>query len=78
MPPLILPLISIRCSKLSPKSRLLTDEKAENDRLTFNKIFHSVIYNKIIEKYPNNQPYPPYLTYRENIARQRYSQNLRL
>ena len=39
-------------------------------RLTFNKIFHSVIYDEIIEKYPNNQPYPPYLTYPENIARQ--------
>ncbi|QSV56962.1 MAG: hypothetical protein HEQ29_13340 [Dolichospermum sp. LBC05a] len=68
--PCILPLISVLSSKLSPKSRLLTNEKAENNRLPWNKIFHCVRYNEIIEKQPNNQPYPPDLTYRENIARQ--------
>lgn len=33
-------------------------EEADNDHLTFDEIYYSVIYGKIIEKYPVDIPYP--------------------
>lgn len=44
------------------------DEEAEDDRLSFDEIFHSVLYGEIIEEYSNNNPYPRYLIYGENFA----------
>lgn len=34
------------------------DEEAEDDQLSFDEIYHSVLYGEIIEDYPNHQPYP--------------------
>ena len=34
------------------------DEEAETDDLTFDEIFFSVSQGEIIERYPNDKPYP--------------------
>ena len=44
------------------------DEEAEEDQLTFDEIYHSVLYGEIIEDYTNHQPYPRCLIYGENFA----------
>jgi hypothetical protein len=44
------------------------DEEAEEDQLSFDEIYHSVLYGEIIEDYPNHQPYPRCLIYGENFA----------
>lgn len=44
------------------------DEEAENDRLTFDEVFYSVLYGEIIEGYPNDKPYPSCLIYGHAFA----------
>ncbi|MGB5593434.1 MAG: DUF4258 domain-containing protein [Crocosphaera sp.] len=44
------------------------DEEAEEDQLSFDEIYHSVLYGEIIEEYPHNQPFPRCLIYGENFA----------
>lgn len=44
------------------------DEEAEEDQLSFDEIYHSVLYGEIIEDYTNNQPYPRCLIQGENFA----------
>ena len=44
------------------------DEEAEADYLSFDEIYHSVLYGEIIENYPMNQPYPRFLISGENFA----------
>lgn len=44
------------------------DEEAEDDRLSFDEIFHSIFYGEIIEEYLNNKPYSRCLIYGENFA----------
>ncbi|MEA5536147.1 DUF4258 domain-containing protein [Crocosphaera sp. XPORK-15E] len=39
------------------------DEEAEEDQLSFDEIYHSVLYGEIIENYPHHQPYPRCLIY---------------
>jgi len=39
------------------------DEEAQADELSFDEIFFSVIQGEIIEKYPNDRPYPSCLIY---------------
>ncbi|MCK4384931.1 MAG: DUF4258 domain-containing protein [candidate division Zixibacteria bacterium] len=39
------------------------DEEAENDRLTYEEIFFSVMHGEIIEEYPKDEPYPSYLVF---------------
>ncbi|MGB7711992.1 MAG: DUF4258 domain-containing protein [Microcoleus sp.] len=34
------------------------DEEAENDNLSFDEIYFSVLYGEIIENYPKEKPYP--------------------
>jgi hypothetical protein len=34
------------------------DEETENDRLTYEEIFFSVMQGEIIEEYPGDKPYP--------------------
>ena len=34
------------------------DEEAENDRLTFDEIYFSVLHGEIVEDYPTDKPYP--------------------
>ena len=34
------------------------DEEAENDRLSFDEIYFSVLYGEIIENYPKKNPIP--------------------
>lgn len=46
------------------------DEEAEDDRLSFDEILHSVTHGQIIEEYSNNQPYPRCLIYGKNFARE--------
>ncbi|MEC4804016.1 MAG: DUF4258 domain-containing protein [Jaaginema sp. PMC 1079.18] len=44
------------------------DEEAENDDLTFEEIYFSVIYGEILEEYPNNFPYPRCLIFGTTFA----------
>ena len=39
------------------------DEEAENDQLTFDEIYFSVLNGEIVEDYPNDKPYPSCLIY---------------
>lgn len=39
------------------------DEEAENDRLTYEEIFFSVMHGEIIEEYPKDEPYPSCLVF---------------
>ncbi len=43
------------------------DEEAENDHLSFDEIYFSVLYGEIIENYPKEKPYPRYLIYGESF-----------
>ncbi len=47
------------------------DEEAEEDQLSFDEIYYSVLYGEIIEDYPNNKPFPRCLIYGENFVCQR-------
>ena len=44
------------------------DEEAENDKLTFEKIYFSVFNGEIIEDYPDDKPYPSCLIYGETFS----------
>lgn len=44
------------------------DEEAENDSLTFDEIFYSVLHGEIIEDYPNDKLYPSCLIYGDTFA----------
>lgn len=44
------------------------DEEAENDGLTFDEIFYSVLHGEIIEDYQNDKPYPGCLVYGDAFA----------
>jgi len=53
------------------KRILITDhayEEAENDQLTFEKIYFSVFNGEIIEEYPSDRPYPSCLIYGETFS----------
>ncbi len=39
------------------------DEEAQNDKLSYNEIFFSVLTGRIIEDYPDDKPYPSCLIY---------------
>jgi len=39
------------------------DEEAQNDKLSYDEIFYSVLTGKIIEDYPDDKPYPSCLIY---------------
>ncbi len=39
------------------------DEEAQDDKLTYDEIFFSVLTGKIIEDYPDDKPYPSCLIY---------------
>jgi len=43
------------------------DEEAEDDNLSFDEIYFSVLYGEIIENYPKEKPYPRYLIYGESF-----------
>ncbi|MBI5888073.1 MAG: DUF4258 domain-containing protein [Deltaproteobacteria bacterium] len=43
------------------------DEEIHNDDLTFEDVFVSVISGEIIEKYPQDKPYPSCLVYGNNF-----------
>jgi hypothetical protein len=44
------------------------DEEAEADKLTFDEIYFSVIHGEIIEKYPDDEPYPSCLILGETFS----------
>ena len=46
------------------------DEEAQADRLSFDQIFVSVFQGEIIEKYPDDRPYPSCLIYGETFSRE--------
>lgn len=39
------------------------DEEAENDDLSFDEIYFSLVHGQIIEQYPHDRPYPSCLVY---------------
>ena len=39
------------------------DEEAENDQLTFDEVYFSVVNGEVIEDYPDDKPYPSCLIY---------------
>ena len=44
------------------------DEEAENDQLTFDEIYFSVLNGEVIEDYPDDKPYPSYLIYDQTFS----------
>jgi hypothetical protein len=44
------------------------DEEAFDDSLTFEEIYFSVMYDEIIEDYPNDKPYPSCLIMGKNFS----------
>jgi len=38
-------------------------EETENDELSFDEVYFSVLHGKVIEDYPNDKPYPSCLIY---------------
>jgi hypothetical protein len=44
------------------------DEEAENDQLTFDEIYFSVLNGDVIEDYPDDKPYPSCLIYGQNFS----------
>ncbi len=44
------------------------DEEAENDGLTFEEIYYSVLHGEIIEDYPRDKPYPSCLVLGRTFA----------
>ena len=43
------------------------DEEANEDRLSFDQIFFSVLHGEIIESYPDDNPYPSCLIFGETF-----------
>lgn len=43
------------------------DEEAQDDELSFEEIFTSVLRGEIIEQYPNDKPYPSCLVLGRNL-----------
>ena len=43
------------------------DEEAQNDELSFEEVFTSVLEGEIIEQYPDEKPYPSCLIYGKNL-----------
>jgi len=44
------------------------DEEAEDDQLTFDEIYFSVLHGEIIEDYPTAKPYPSCLIYGQTFS----------
>jgi len=44
------------------------DEEAEDDHLTFDEIYFSVLHGEIIEDYPTDKPYPSCLVYGQTFS----------
>lgn len=44
------------------------DEEAENDQLTFDEIYFSVLNGEVIEDYPDDKPYPSCLIYGKTFS----------
>jgi len=44
------------------------DEEAENDKLTFDEIYYSVLNGEIIEDYPGDKPYPSCLVHGQTFS----------
>ncbi len=44
------------------------DEEAENDALSFDEIYFSVVHGEIIEEYPQDKPYPSCLVYGDTFG----------
>lgn len=44
------------------------DGEAQNDELSFEEVFASVLTGEIIEKYPDDKPYPSCLIYGKNLT----------
>jgi hypothetical protein len=44
------------------------DEEAEDDQLTFDEIYFSVLHGEIIESYPTTKPYPSCLIYGQTFG----------
>jgi hypothetical protein len=44
------------------------DEEAENDLLTFDEVYFSVLNGEVIEDYPDDKPYPGCLIYRQTFS----------
>ncbi len=44
------------------------DEEAENDALSFDEVYFSVVHGEVIEEYPEDKPYPSSLVYGETFG----------
>ena len=44
------------------------DEEAQNDHISFEEIFFSVLQGEIIEEYPTDKPYPSCLIYGDSFS----------
>ena len=44
------------------------DEEAEDDGLSFDEVYFSVVHGEIIEEYPTDRPYPSCLVYGDTFA----------
>jgi hypothetical protein len=44
------------------------DEEAQADKLTFDEIYLSIFQGEIIERYPDDRPYPSCLIYGSNFT----------
>ena len=44
------------------------DEEAQDDQLTFDEIYFSVLHGEIIEDYPTAKPYPSCLIYGQTFS----------
>ena len=44
------------------------DEEAENNQLTFDEIYFSVLNGEVIEDYPDDKPYPSCLIYGQSFS----------
>ena len=44
------------------------DEEAENDQLTFDEVYFSVLNGEVIEDYPDDKPYPSCLIYGQTFS----------
>ena len=44
------------------------DEETEDDQLTFDEIYFSVLHGEVIEDYPTDKPYPSCLIYGQTFS----------
>jgi hypothetical protein len=44
------------------------DEEAQNDHLTFDEVYFSVLHGEVIEDYPSDKPYPSCLIYGKSFG----------